>query len=109
MVSTIEALYFASWEIALQKGWSSQQLDMLVEVMWLFGLQRYQIHAKYRSDKALPFTPDGKEARRAMYRTVGTEKHERDKAKGRLLKRQQREEKKKKALTNGEPAVISHT
>lgn len=97
MVSTIEALYYASWEIALQQGWPLQQLESLLNLMWLFGLQRYLITTKYSSDKvkSLPFTPDGKEFRRKMFRTMGTEKHQLDIEKGKLLKKQHREERKK--------------
>lgn len=62
-LSTIEAIYFASAELAPDN-------EDLVHLMFLFGMQRAAIAKRglWKDRKALPFTGDGKEEQRALRR-----------------------------------------
>ena len=74
MISTVEAIYFASWQAATALGWTQKDRHELVHLLWLFGLQRQHIRHKYEVEAGksfpseLPFDMDGKEQRRALRR-----------------------------------------
>lgn len=67
MLCTIEALYFAGWEVAIHHGWTLQQRRKLVNLLWIFKLQRLVIQEQYESGNGhrfipyVPFSKDGKE------------------------------------------------
>ena len=73
MLSTVEALYFAAWQVAEQKQWSLQERRPLVNLLWVFGVQRALIRRQYETGRTthsvipyLPFTEDGKECARKL-------------------------------------------
>ena len=67
MLSTIEAVYFASWQVS--EAWELEDRQKLVHLMWLFALQRSLIttrsHVEQRQTP-LPFTEAGKDYQREM-------------------------------------------
>ena len=75
MLSTIEALYFAAWEVADQQNWSLDRRRALVNLLWIFGLQRavikrqYEIGNGHRIIPYMPFSEEGKDfARKLRYK-----------------------------------------
>lgn len=74
MLSTVEAVYFCAWEVAMANGWSQDQCYDMVHILWLFALQRevirqkYELYAGVTLPLYLPFTEQGKEHQRAMRR-----------------------------------------
>ena len=66
MLSTIEATYFAAWEVSSQQRWSLERRRNLVNLLWIFGIQRAVIQRRYESGKGhnliphLPFSEEGK-------------------------------------------------
>mmetsp|Transcript_15415 Transcript_15415/g.27987 ORF Transcript_15415/g.27987 Transcript_15415/m.27987 type:complete len:371 (-) Transcript_15415:29-1141(-) len=88
MLSTIEAIYYATMEMAESLDWTVEQRSSLMPLLWLFGLQRSAASALDASGrfKHISFSEAGKEERRELRRTRGTPKHEKDKEKGRQLK-----------------------
>jgi len=101
MLSSAEAIYFAAWQVATSllvrdnddvhdpptsspSCWSTEDRDKLVNLMWLFGLQREIIAQRYKRDgrlvrksacagddeeePVLPFSEDYKNASRALRR-----------------------------------------
>lgn len=88
MLSTLEAIYFAAFEIMnLKNSFSEDNKNALNELMWLFGIQRAAIaSSSEREEKPLPFSTEGKEYQRNLRRTEkGSEKHLRDIEKGKKL------------------------
>jgi hypothetical protein len=74
MLSTIEAIYYSAWE--LSRDWSVAERQNLVQLFWIFRLQRniiQQKHAKCqvrqdeRRPKAPPFTKEQKEFQRQRH------------------------------------------
>jgi hypothetical protein len=94
MISTIEAIYYASLEIAERKeGMSKDERENLIHLLYLFAEQRISIQRSCQiSGESLPYGEKGKEEQRALRRYKGTAKQVRDKEKGRLLKESAREE-----------------
>lgn len=105
MVSTIEAIYYAAWEVLEENRARAQgsqqrqncetllqrQQEDLMHLFWIFGIQRSLAGTTaVQTGKPLPYSVEGKEERRAQRRCIGTEKHQRDLEKGRLLKEQAR-------------------
>jgi DTW domain len=75
MLSTIEAIYFSAWQVAIVRpDFSISDRDNLVYMLWLFGLQREIIQTKYREGKVrrykhetgVPFSEDAKEFQRSL-------------------------------------------
>ena len=102
MISTIEAIYYASLEIAEHKqSIPKDERENLIHLLYLFAEQRMSIQRSCeKSGEAAPFSEEGKEEQRALRRYKGTEKQARDKEKGKLLKeiaRKQREATEKEA------------
>jgi hypothetical protein len=110
MISTLEAIYFAAWEVVVavagenencdksssslsssRSSSSSSLLLRLLDWMWLFGIQRAATaQGAMQRGKPLPFSRKGKEVQRELRRTEkGSEKHLRDIALGKRLKEQQ--------------------
>ena len=82
MLSTIEAIYFAAWDVAVQKEWTLERRQNLVNLLWTFGLQRAVIQGYYEKGKGhrliphMPFSEDGKEcARRLRIKDTNKKKH----------------------------------
>ena len=104
MVSTIEAVYYAAWEILQQKyrhlvnsepNSKSLASDLLMDqnnlihLLWLFGHQRAAaFEAAQKTGKPAPFSDEGKEMRRVLRIQKGTGKHLRDKEVGKALREQ---------------------
>ncbi len=66
MLSTIEAIYFATLEVT-KNSWPPDEQDDLIHMLWIFALQRSVIHVKSDLEKRiLPFTEQGKESRRVL-------------------------------------------
>lgn len=96
MISTMEAVYFAAWEVMNAKrgggeeeeGEEEESLDVLLDWMWLFGIQRAATaQGALQRGKPAPFTLKGKEVQRELRRTEkGSEKHLRDIEQGKRLK-----------------------
>jgi len=88
MVSTIEALYYASVEVAKHKGdHLKEQEQNLIHLLWLFAEQRILIQKSSKDERSLlPFSEAGKEKQRSLRRYEVTEKQARDKEVGRELK-----------------------
>eukprot|EP00590_Aulacoseira_subarctica_P000520 CAMPEP_0172436194 /NCGR_PEP_ID=MMETSP1064-20121228/71597_1 /TAXON_ID=202472 /ORGANISM="Aulacoseira subarctica , Strain CCAP 1002/5" /LENGTH=314 /DNA_ID=CAMNT_0013184589 /DNA_START=51 /DNA_END=992 /DNA_ORIENTATION=- len=82
MLSTIEAIFYASWEVS---EYHQKHDSNLIDLLYIFGIQRAlsKIHAD-RLGKPSPFSKEGKEERRALRRCIGTEKHLRDIEKDKL-------------------------
>lgn len=73
MLSTVEAVYYAAWQVgAATKGWDFAQPKLLVDLFWLFRLQREIIRYEYNSgsfnELPVPFSEDGKEYQRSLRR-----------------------------------------
>lgn len=72
MLSTIEALYFAAWEVADQQSWSLDRRRALVNLLWIFGKQRAVIKHQYATGNGhriipyMPFSEEGKEFARNL-------------------------------------------
>eukprot|EP00797_Seminavis_robusta_P017017 Sro253_g099810.1 Inherit from NOG: DTW domain (275) ;mRNA; r:20116-20940 len=78
MLSTVEALFFASWQICSSSSssigkWTQDQCqEELVRLLWLFRLQRTIIQTKYdnnevnRCNPYAPFTEEGKQFSRLL-------------------------------------------
>ena len=88
MVSTLEAIYFASMEINQMKEKNNQEENHLLDLLWLFGIQRAStVLTACKLGKPIPFTSEGKEMQRSLRRTIkGSESHLRDIERGRQLK-----------------------
>lgn len=96
MISTIEAIYYASLELAEHKrSIPKDERENLIHLLYLFAEQRMSIQRSCeKSGETTPFSEKGKEEQRALRRYKGTEKQARDKEQGKLLKeitRKQRE------------------
>jgi DTW domain len=69
---TVEALYYAAYQVASQRGWSADKCQELVHLLCLFGRQRETIRRQYELDGGqslpphLPFTEDGKQYQRDL-------------------------------------------
>jgi len=66
MLSTIEAIYFAAWEVAHQQHWALDRRQSLVNILWIFGLQRAVIKFRYESGyghSVIPYTPFSEEGK----------------------------------------------
>lgn len=76
MLSTVEAVYYAAWQIAVAQNWTLEQCSGFVQLLWLFSLQREIIRRSYDGDdkgyrrftNPLPFSVDGKEYQRSLRR-----------------------------------------
>ena len=97
MISTIEAIYYASLEVSEHKrSIPKDERENLIHLLYLFAEQRISIQRSCEESggKTTPFSEKGKEEQRALRRYKGTEKQARDKKRGKLLKefaRKQRE------------------
>ena len=99
MISTIEAIYYASLEVSEHKrSIPKDERENLIHLLYLFAEQRISIQRSCEESggdcSSLPFSEKGKEEQRALRRYKVTEKQARDKEKGKLLKefaRKQRE------------------
>ena len=61
MLSTIEAIYYAAWEVSTQDLSMHQDRHNLVHAMWLFALQRAVITHRSREEQRIaPFSDEGK-------------------------------------------------
>lgn len=66
MLSTMEAIYFASVELSLALEWPKKKSDSIINIMWLFALQRQAIvqrkneEGDKRKSTPLPFSAEGK-------------------------------------------------
>lgn len=66
MLSTIEAVYFAAMEVT-DGVWTEPERGELLDLMWLFAIQRSVIHQKSEEEeRLLPFSDEGKAERRAL-------------------------------------------
>lgn len=71
MLSTIEAIFFAAVEVSVARGWSTEERERIIHIMWLFALQRHAIARQGPNTKAaanqkpLPFSKEGKDRQRA--------------------------------------------
>ena len=94
MISTIEAIYYASMEVAEHKeGVLKDEKEKLIHLLYLFAEQRISIQRSCKiSGESLPYGEKGKEEQRALRRYKGTAKQARDKEMGRLLKERPRKE-----------------
>jgi len=84
MISTIEAIYYAAFEVLQKKNSTILQSTVttndqladtnnLLHLLWLFGHQRAAIlRSAQDKGKPPPFTKEGKEAQREMRRQKGT-------------------------------------
>ena len=106
MISTIEAIYYASLEVAEHKRSVSEDgRENLIHLLYLFAEQRMSIQRScQKSGETTPFSEKGKEQQRALRRYKGTEKQAMDKEKGKLLKAMARNEREAK---NGETGMSS--
>lgn len=118
MVSTLEAIYYAAHQIMNtnqqptttstttataiptndddddvykqnNNDFSQANRDALIDLMWLFGIQRAATSnsSVVRDGRPVPFSKEGKDWQRVVRRTVkGSEKHLRDIEKGKRLK-----------------------
>jgi hypothetical protein len=102
MMSTIEAIYYAAFEVLQQKcdlfsnsrrisQSNIQQCiterDNLVHLLWIFGHQRAAtIRSARKNGQPAPCTREGKEKQRELRKTIGTEKHLKDIEMGKVLK-----------------------
>ena len=75
MLSSVEAIYFAAWQITASRGWTLEERQgRLVQLLWLFRIQRAVIHQKYTqkqvrtSNPHVPFTEEAKEFARKLRR-----------------------------------------
>lgn len=96
MISTIEAIYFASLEVAKSNNkLYEDNIENLIDIMWLFGIQRSTTAiSAIRDGKPSPFSKDGKTLQRDLRKTEkGSEKHLRDIAMGKKLKENLRQNK----------------
>ena len=69
MLSTIEAVYFAAWEVAtaVHLDWPRKQTENLVHLLWLFAMQRAIIAQRsIEEDRLLPFSDEGKSYQRSL-------------------------------------------
>lgn len=65
MLSTVEAIYFAAMEAALD--WTPAERERLIHIMWLFALQRSVVHVQSELEqRPPPFTEEGKEIQRVL-------------------------------------------
>jgi len=103
MLSTIEAIYYASLEVADHKGdMSKAAKENLIHLLYLFAEQRISIQRSCQiSGESLPYGEKGKEKQRALRRYKGTAKQARDKEKGRLLKESARKEGERASYATG--------
>lgn len=74
MLSTVEAVYYAAWQVGQAVGWTEEQLLQLVHLFWLFRHQRQTIQKQYEHGEGqkhhpapLPFTEEGKEFYRSKH------------------------------------------
>ena len=109
MLSTIEAVYHAAVEVsdvlearrqpAVSREENARTSKDHIDLLWLFALQRAAtLDAARRDGRDPPTSEAEKERRRAMRRTIGTEKHARDLEIGRLRKEQHKREKAAKRM-----------
>jgi DTW domain len=74
MLSTVEAVYFAAWQVGTAWNWDEERLHPLVNLFWLFRHQRETIRHWYEHGEGqnhpapLPFTEEGKEFNRRLRR-----------------------------------------
>jgi len=73
MLSTVEAIYFAAWQITTSLGWKNeQQKETLLSMFWLFRLQRAIIQDKHVNNERrgvnphVPFTEEAKDFARKL-------------------------------------------
>ncbi len=72
--STLEAIYFAALQVAISKNLDKQNIENLIYVMWLFGIQRGStIKTAIKERKPNPFSLEGKELQRS-YRRLNKER-----------------------------------
>lgn len=72
MLSTVEAVYYAAWQMLGAN--KQEERKCLVELFWLFALQRDIIQKRYETgdlvnfERPIPFSKEGKESNRALRR-----------------------------------------
>jgi hypothetical protein len=83
MLSTVEAIYYSSWQVAIAQKWTAAERENLVCLLYIFCVQRYLIQQKYEKNEVkgvkqespmVPFTEDGKEFQRSLRRLHKTRK-----------------------------------
>lgn len=89
MCSTLEAIYFAALQVCIANNYTAKDIDNLIHIMWLFGIQRsLTIGTAIREGKPNPFSTEAKELQRALRKTIkGSEKHIRDIENGKMFKK----------------------
>jgi hypothetical protein len=74
MLSTVEAVYYASWQVATGNRWSQDRLENLTSLFWLFRYQREAVKYSYEHGYGRyhasppPFTEAGKEFHRTKHK-----------------------------------------
>lgn len=86
MVCTVEAIYFAAWEITASLGWSLEERQArLVHLLWLFRRQRAVILQRYTQNQVrgknphVPFSEEAKEFARNLRRNQANPNQQRSK------------------------------
>lgn len=83
MLSTIEAVYYSAWEVAtVRDDFTDEDRDNLVQLLWIFGLQRQIIQTKYaegkvkhyKHDAIVPFKEDSKQVQRSRRAKQGMQR-----------------------------------
>jgi hypothetical protein len=67
MLSTMEAIYFAAMEVSLARRWAKKDREQIINIMYLFALQRSAIiqrHSRVSVAEPLPFSSEGKAKQR---------------------------------------------
>jgi DTW domain-containing protein YfiP len=74
MLSTVEAVYYAAWQVGAELRWQQDRLEDLAALFWLFRHQRDAIRNWYEHGDGryhpapLPFTEAGKEFNRTKHK-----------------------------------------
>jgi hypothetical protein len=74
MLSTVEALYYAAWQVGGSERWPRERLEDLACLFWLFRHQREAVRHSYEHGYGLhhasppPFTEAGKEFHRTKHK-----------------------------------------
>lgn len=87
MLSTIEAIYVSVFEVASKLRWHNDNMYDLLKLLYIFGITRAETaKSSFEKNKVCPFDDSDKNRRREKLSYKGSEKHKRDKEKGRSLK-----------------------
>lgn len=72
MISTVEAIYFAAWQITASLEWTLEERKKLASLLWLFRLQRCMIESKFEKNQVrgvnphVPFSEEAKAFSRSL-------------------------------------------